>query len=163
MPDWLADGKDDLPPKERETLNNVMQGAMAMRLVLKNRQAERKKGEAERARLKKDNQELKRKVSQMKKDFKKDVNRARAIASSLSAPISPMDAQAVRDAKRLMKQTDGFMTRQQYRTMMRSLGMELEGTHVWHIIASSNGGPDHVLNYAGCLGGSMNMYVLPVT
>ena len=56
------------------------------------------------------------------------------------------------------------MSRRAYRTLLGNLcetdpGAPHKGQHVFHIIASANGGPDHVDNYLYALGGSFNMAV----
>lgn len=43
--------------------------------------------------------------------------------------------------------TDGFMTTKEFRDFLKKCGFNVEGTDVAHIIAASNGGPDHVDNY----------------
>lgn len=58
----------------------------------------------------------------------------------------------------------GFMTRTKYAAFLKDAGLltkcpgaRHDGQHVFHIIANSNGGPDHVDNYLYALGGLFNI------
>ena len=58
----------------------------------------------------------------------------------------------------------GFMTRNKYakflmdaRLLTKCPGAKHDGQHVFHIIANSNGGPDHVDNFLYALGGVFNI------
>jgi len=57
-----------------------------------------------------------------------------------------------------------FMSRRAYRGLLGNLcetdhGAPHKGQHVFHIISSANGGPDHADNYLYALGGSFNIAV----
>uniref|UniRef100_A0A0G4G2F8 Uncharacterized protein n=1 Tax=Chromera velia CCMP2878 TaxID=1169474 RepID=A0A0G4G2F8_9ALVE len=60
----------------------------------------------------------------------------------------------------------GFMTRAEFARILKEAnllttceGAKHEGQHVYHIIATSNGGPDHVDNFLYALGGSFNIQI----
>eukprot|EP00930_Biecheleria_cincta_P006320 TRINITY_DN10730_c0_g1_i2.p1 TRINITY_DN10730_c0_g1~~TRINITY_DN10730_c0_g1_i2.p1 ORF type:complete len:464 (-),score=78.45 TRINITY_DN10730_c0_g1_i2:461-1852(-) len=56
--------------------------------------------------------------------------------------------------------TESYMTRDEYRTFLKKSGIEIErDQHVFHIIASKNGGPDHPDNYLYALGSSFNQSI----
>lgn len=64
------------------------------------------------------------------------------------------------------RSAEGFMTRSKYAAFLKDAkllticpGARHDGQHVFHIIANSNGGPDHVDNYLYALGGLFNIKI----
>ncbi|GMH78289.1 hypothetical protein TrLO_g10398 [Triparma laevis f. longispina] len=60
----------------------------------------------------------------------------------------------------------GYMKKEKYQNKLVQLGLiclqpgaPSEGQHVFHIIANTNGGPDHTDNYLFALGGTFNMTI----
>lgn len=96
----------------------------------------------EHATLKRQNQALAREMKDLERLYKKSND---YVTNTIRTSVTKMPCD-----------DDGFISKAKYRKYLQRIGLDLSGQDVFHIIACSNGGPDHKDNYLFALGKSFN-------